>query len=73
VITALASGAGTGFEMWLVVRGLVVPRPSLAEPLANLKRVPEAAPVRAPVSEGGVAARVGRPITRPPTRLPVIA
>ena len=62
MITALALGAGTGFGMWLVVRGLFPPRPSLAEALAQLKRVPEAAPVLAPVSEGGVAAQLGRPL-----------
>jgi Flp pilus assembly protein TadB len=62
VIAALVLGAGTGFGLWLVVRGLFPPRPSLADALAQLKRVPQAAPVLAPGAEGGVAARVGRPV-----------
>jgi hypothetical protein len=62
VITALALGAGTGLGVWLVVRGLFPPRPSLADALAHLRRVPEVPPVLAPTSEGGVAARVGRPV-----------
>ena len=64
MIVALALGAGTGFGMWLVVRGLFPARPSLADALAQLKRVPEAAPVLAPASEGGAAARVGRPVAK---------
>ncbi|MDA8314450.1 MAG: type II secretion system F family protein [Actinomycetota bacterium] len=64
MIVALALGAGTGFGMWLVVRGLFPARPSLADALAQLKRVPEAAPVLAPASEGGAAARIGRPVAR---------
>ena len=62
MITALVLGAGTGLGMWLVVRGLFPPRPTLAEALARLRRVPEAAPVLAPVADGGVAAQLGRPI-----------
>ena len=62
MITALLLGAGTGLGVWLVVRGLFPPRPSLAAALAQLKRVPEAPPVLAPVAEGGVAARIGRPV-----------
>ena len=61
MITALVLGAGTGLGAWLVVRGLFPPRPSLADVLAQLRRVPEAPPVLAPVAEGGVAARIGRP------------
>ena len=64
MITALVLGAGAGFGLWLVVRGLFPARPSLADALAQLKRVPEAAPVVAPASEGGAAARVGRPVAR---------
>ena len=62
MITALALGAGTGLGVWLVVRGLFPPRPSLADALAQLRRVPEAPAVLTPASEGGVAARVGRPV-----------
>ena len=57
MITALALGAGTGFGMWLVVRGLFPSRPSLAEALAQLKRVPEAAPVPAPNASAVITAR----------------
>ena len=64
MITALVLGAGAGLGVWLVVRGLFPARPSLADALAQLKRVPEAAPVLAPASEGGVAARVGRPVAK---------
>ena len=64
MITALVLGAGAGLGVWLVVRGLFPARPSLADALAQLKRVPEAAPVLAPVSEGGAAARVGRPVAK---------
>jgi tight adherence protein C len=62
VITALVLGAGTGLGIWLVVRGLFPPRPSLADALAQLKRVPQAAPVLAPGADGGIAARVGMPV-----------
>ena len=64
MITALVLGAGAGLGVWLVVRGLFPARPSLADALAQLKRVPEAAPVLAPASEGGAAARIGRPVAR---------
>ena len=62
MITALVLGAGTGLGAWLVVRGLFPPRPSLADALAQLRRLPEAPAVLVPASEGGVAARVGRPV-----------
>ena len=62
MITALVLGAGTGFGVWLVVRGLFPSRASLADALAQLKRVPQAAPVLAPVSDGGIAAQLGRPV-----------
>ena len=62
MITALVLGAGTGLGIWLVVRGLFPPRPSLADALAQLRRVPEAAPVLTPVSDGGIAAQLGRPV-----------
>ena len=61
--TALLLGAGTGLGLWLVARGLFPPRPSLAEALAQLRRLPEAAPLLAPGGDGGgMAARVGRPL-----------
>ena len=61
MITALLLGSGTGLGLWLVVRGLYRPRPSLADALAHLRRVPDPAPVLSPGAEGGVAARLGRP------------
>jgi tight adherence protein C len=62
MITALVCGAGVGAGLWLVVRGLYPPRPSLAQALAELRRLPEPAPVLTPELEGGMAARLGRPI-----------
>ena len=63
MISALLLGAGTGLGLWLVVRGLFPPRPSLAEALAELRRVPAAAPLVTPGAVGGgAAARLGRPL-----------
>lgn len=62
MITALVSGAGVGAGLWLILRGLYPPRPSLAQALAQLRRLPEAVPFLAPEPEGGFAARLGRPI-----------
>jgi tight adherence protein C len=62
VILALVCGAGTGAGLWLIVRGLYPPRPSLAHALAQLRRLPEPVPVLAPEAEGGFAARLGRPM-----------
>lgn len=61
MILALVCGAGLGAGLWLVVRGLYPPRPSLAQALADLRRLPEPAPA-ADVTEGGFAARAGRPL-----------
>lgn len=61
MIAALLSGAGFGGGVFLVVRGLFSPRPSLVEALARLRQVPEPPPVVGTV-EGGLAARVGRPV-----------
>ncbi len=61
LLTALVCGAGVGAGLWLVVRGLFPPRPSLAQALAQLRRIPEPAPLTADV-DGGMAARLGRPI-----------
>jgi tight adherence protein C len=62
VIAALVCGAGVGAGLWLIVRGLFPPRPSLAHALAQLRRLPEPAPVLTPEPEGGIAARLGRPV-----------
>ena len=62
MILALLCGAGVGTGLWLVVRGLWPPRPSLAQALAELRRLPEPAPVLAPGTDGGLAARLGRPM-----------
>ena len=62
MITALALGGGTGLGLWLVVRGLYPPRASLADALAHLRRLPDPAPVLGAGAEGGVAARLGRPL-----------
>ena len=62
MISALLLGGGTGLGLWLVVRGLYPPRASLADALAHLRRLPDPAPVLVPGTEGGVAARLGRPL-----------
>lgn len=62
MIVALVCGAGFGAGLWLIVRGLYPPRPSLAHALAQLRRLPEPAPVVTPEAEGGFAARLGRPV-----------
>jgi len=67
VIAALVSGAAFGGGCFLVVRGLFPPRPSLADALAHLRQVPEPPPVVQP-TEGGLAARVGRPVAGVLTR-----
>ena len=68
MILALVCGAGVGGGLFLVARGLYPPRPSLAHALAQLRRLPEPAPVLTPVltpeAEGGYAARLGRPAAR---------
>lgn len=61
MIAVLLSGAAFGGGCFLVIRGLFPPRPSLADALARLRRVPEPPPV-VEVAEGGLAARTGRPI-----------
>jgi tight adherence protein C len=68
VILALVCGAGVGAGLWLIVRGLYPPRPSLAHALAQLRRLPEPAPVLTPEIEGGFAARLGRPAADALTR-----
>ncbi|HEY3811319.1 MAG TPA: hypothetical protein VGL49_07780, partial [Acidimicrobiales bacterium] len=68
MIGALACGAGVGAGLWLIVRGLYPPRPSLAHALAQLRRLPEPAPVLTPEVEGGFAARLGRPAADALTR-----
>ena len=61
MILALVCGAGLGAGLWLVVRGLYPPRPSLAQALAELRRLPEPSPASGE-TEGGFAARAGRPL-----------
>jgi Flp pilus assembly protein TadB len=68
VIAALLLGAGCGGGLLLVVRGLFPPRPSLAEALAELRRVPQPAAVLAEDDPGGFAARLGRPAAGALTR-----
>ena len=68
MILALVCGAGVGAGLWLIARGLYPPRPSLAQALAQLKRLPEPAPVLTAESDGGFAARLGRPAADALTR-----
>ena len=62
MILALLCGAGVGAGLYLIVRGLFPPRPSLAQALAQLRRVPDPAPVVTVEGVGGFAARAGRTI-----------
>jgi tight adherence protein C len=62
VIAALLFGAGAGAGLLLVVWGIAPPRPSLADALAQLRRVPQPAPVVTPGEAGGFAARLGAPL-----------
>ena len=62
MILALVCGAGVGAGLWLIIRGRYPPRPSLAHALAQLRRLPEPAPVLTAEPDGGLAARLGRPI-----------
>jgi Flp pilus assembly protein TadB len=64
VILALCYGAGVGGGLFFVFRGLYPPRPSLAQALAQLRLVPEPAPVLVPEADSGFAARLGRPAAR---------
>ena len=68
MILALVCGAGVGGGLFLIARGLYPPRPSLAQALAQLRRIPDPAPVLSPEAAGGYAARVGRPAARALTR-----
>ena len=68
MIAALLLGAGCGGGLLLVARGLFPPRPSLAEALAELRRVPQPAAVLAEDDPGGFAARLGRPAAGALTR-----
>ncbi|HZT67395.1 MAG TPA: type II secretion system F family protein [Acidimicrobiales bacterium] len=60
----LVLGAGAGTGLLLVARGLAPPRPSLAESLAQLRRLPEPAPLLADTEQVGMAARLGAPLAR---------
>jgi len=68
VTLALVCGAGVGAGVWLIVRGLYPPRPSLAEALAQLRRLPAPAPIVSVERGTGFAARLGRPAADALTR-----
>ena len=61
---ALLAGGVVGAGLFLVLRGLFPPRPSLAEALERLRQVPEPEPLAEAVREGGTAARIGWPLGR---------
>ena len=61
MIAAALLGAGVGLGLFLVGRGLFPPRPTLAETLAQLRRLPQPAAVVGHDDPGGFAARIGRP------------
>jgi tight adherence protein C len=69
-VAALA-GALVGFGVWLLIRGLRPPQPSLAEALAGLRRVPSPRPLVTPVKgEWSSLARLGAPFARALARRP---
>ncbi len=56
-------GAGLGMGLWCIARGLNPPRPSLADALASLRRLPAPAPVLSAVeAERGLVSRLGAPL-----------
>ena len=59
---ALVCGAGVGAGVWLIVRGLYPPRPSLADALAHLRRLPAPVPTSSIETGVGFSARLGRPV-----------
>jgi tight adherence protein C len=61
MMLALLCGAAVGGGILLIVRGLYPSRPTLAVALAQLRRVPTPEPVFVPATNGGWAARLGRP------------
>ena len=61
MILPLLCGAGVGAGLFLIVRGLYPPRPSLAQALAQLRRLPEPASVIRADADAGFSARLGRP------------
>lgn len=69
MILALGCGALAGLGVFLVVRGLVVPRPPLAPAMARLTT--PAATMPPPAPEAGLAARVGAPVAEALRRLGV--
>jgi hypothetical protein len=64
VIAALLLGAGAGTGLLLIVRGVAAPRPSLADALAQLRCLPEPAPIVTGDADAGFAARLGAPLAR---------
>ena len=61
---AILLGAGAGVGLFLVVRGLLPKRPTLAHALAQLRRLPRPVPVLAPDEVGGFATQLGQPFAR---------
>ena len=68
MILPLVCGAGVGAGLFFIVRGVYPPRPSLAQALAQLRRVPEPASVLSADGDAGFSARLGRPAADALTR-----
>ena len=68
MILPLVCGAGVGAGLFFIVRGLYPPRPSLAQALAQLRRVPEPTSVLSADGDAGFSARLGRPAADALTR-----
>jgi tight adherence protein C len=68
VILPLVCGAGVGAGLFFIVRGVYPPRPSLAQALAQLRRVPEPTSVLSADGDAGFSARLGRPAADALTR-----
>lgn len=69
MIVVLFAGAAFGGGLFFLWRGLFPPRPSLAAALAELRHLPEPAPVVEANREGGATAQLGGPIARLLTRI----
>ncbi len=68
MIAALVCGAGVGAGLLLTARGIAPARPSLAQSLAALRRIPEPAPLVHAPEPAGLTGRLARPLAEIATR-----
>lgn len=65
MIVALLLGAGIGAGLLAIATGLRPARPTLADSLAALRRVPPPAPLLPPAATDSLVVRLGRPLAAP--------